>query len=62
MKLTNEVALGGDIYCFEDVVRVAEARAWIDANCGDITRFRSEFPDARPVSTHPYGSGGQRGE
>lgn len=60
MELTNEVALGDDVYCFEDAERVAEARAWIDANGGDATRFRRAFPDARPVSTHPYGSGGPR--
>lgn len=60
MELTNEVTLDGDVYCFEDAERVTEARAWIDANGEDSTRFRNAFPDARPVSTHPYGSGGQR--
>jgi hypothetical protein len=62
MELTNEVALGDDVYCFENVQRVAEARAWIDANGCDTTRFRSAFPDARPVSTHPYGSGSQHSD
>ncbi len=61
MEFTNEVAFGDDVYCFESVERVVEARAWIDANGGDTLRFRSVFPDARPVSTHPYGSGSQRG-
>ncbi|GEM_PF-1208242 len=60
MELTNEVTLDGDVYCFEDAERVAEARAWIDANGKDTARFRNAFPDARPVSTHPYGSGSQR--
>lgn len=62
MELTNEVTLGEDVYCFESVQRVAAARAWIDANGDDTTRFRRAFPDARRVSTHPYGSGGQRGD
>jgi len=57
MKMTNEVTLDGDVYCFEDAERFTEARAWIDTNGCDIARFRSIFPDARPVSTHPYGSG-----
>lgn len=61
MEMTNEVTLDGDVYCFEDAERFAEARAWIDANGCDTARFRSVFPDARPVSTHPYGSGTPRG-
>lgn len=61
MKMTNEVALDGDVYCFEDTERFAEARAWIAANGDDTARFRTVFPDARPVSTHPYGSGILRG-
>ena len=60
MEMTNEVTLDGDVYCFEDAKRFAEARAWIDANGCDTARFRSAFPDARPVSTHPYGSGTPR--
>lgn len=60
MEMTNEVALDGDVYCFEDAKRFAEARAWIDANGCDTAQFRSVFPDARPVSTHPYGSGTPR--
>ncbi|MCA1855209.1 hypothetical protein LE190_04630 [Massilia oculi] len=60
MELTNEVTLGDDVYCFENAERVAEARAWIGANGGDATLFRHTFPDARPVSTHPYGSGRPR--
>jgi hypothetical protein len=59
MELTNEITLNADVYCFEDVERVAEARAWINANGSDTTRFRNVFPDAHPVSTHPYGSGRQ---
>ncbi len=62
MELTNEVALDGDVYCFEDVERVAEARRWIATHGGDVARFRTAFPDARPVSTHPYGSGRPRGD
>jgi hypothetical protein len=62
MEFTNEVALDAEVYCFEDVDRTAEARAWIAANGCDTARFRSAFPDARPVSTHPYGSGAQRGD
>ena len=61
MEFTNEIALDGEVYCFEDYERVAEARAWIDANGSDTVRFRNVFPDARPVSTHPYGSGSPRG-
>ncbi len=60
MEFTNEVVLAGEVYCFEAFDRVAEARAWIHANGSDTARFRNAFPDARPVSTHPYGSGGQR--
>lgn len=60
MEFTNEITLDGEVYCFEEFDRVAEAHAWIDANGCDTTRFRNAFPDARPVSTHPYGSGVQR--
>ena len=60
MEFTNEITLDGEVYCFEDFGRVAEAHAWIDANGSDTAQFRNAFPDARPVSTHPYGSGGQR--
>ncbi|MBQ5961929.1 MULTISPECIES: hypothetical protein [unclassified Massilia] len=62
MELTNEVTLNGGVYCFEELGRVAEARAWIDAGGSDIAQFRNLFPDARPVITHPYGSGSQRGD
>lgn len=62
MKMPNEVTLNGEVYCFEDAERFTEARAWIDANGCNMPRFRSVFPDARPVSTHPYGSGSQRGD
>ncbi len=61
MEMTNEVTLDGDVYCFEDGERFAQALAWIGANGSDTARFRSVFPDARPVSTHPYGSGTPRG-
>ena len=61
MEFTNEVTLDGDVFCFEDVDRVAEALAWIAAHGSDIARFRNAFPDAHPVSTHPYGSGNPRG-
>jgi len=60
MEFTNEVTLGDDVYCFEIAERVTEARAWIAANGADAVLFRRAFPDARPVSTHPYGSGGAR--
>lgn len=60
MEMTNEVTLDGEVYCFEDVERFTEARSWIDANGCDAIRFRSVFPDARPVSTHPFGSGSSR--
>lgn len=60
MEFTNEITLDGVVYCFEEFERVAKALTWIDANGCDTTRFRNAFPDARPVSTHPYGSGGQR--
>jgi hypothetical protein len=62
MEFTNEVTLDAEVYCFEDVDRIAEAHAWIAVNGSDTARFRSAFPDARPVSTHPYGSGSQRGD
>lgn len=62
MEMTNEVTLNGEVYCFEDVRRFTEARVWIEANGQDTVQFRSAFPDARPVSTHPYGSGTPRGD
>jgi hypothetical protein len=60
MELTNEVLLNGTVYCFENVERVADAKAWIAANADDAAGFREAFPDARPVSTHPLGSSGSR--
>jgi hypothetical protein len=60
MELTNEVMLNEIVYCFENVERVAEAKAWIEANADDTAGFREAFPDASPVSTHPLGSGGIR--
>lgn len=60
MELTNEVMLNEVVYCFESVDRVGQAKAWIEANAQDTAGFRDAFPDARPVSTHPLGSGGGR--
>lgn len=60
MEMTNELTIDGDVYCFEDGERLAKARAWIVANGSDTAHFRNAFPDAMPVSTHPYGSGSQR--
>ncbi|MGG7604024.1 hypothetical protein [Massilia sp. BKSP1R2A-1] len=60
MKMTNEVTLGADVFCFEDAGRFAEACAWIEEHGCDTARFRDAFPEARAVSTHPYGSGNPR--
>jgi len=62
MELTNEVMLDGVMYCFEEFDQVARAHAWIAAHGRDTSQFRTAFPDARPVSTHPYGSASQHGD
>ena len=61
MEFTNELMLDGVTYCFEDHDQVVKAHAWIDAHTQDTKQFRRVFPDARPVSTCPYGSARQPG-
>ncbi|MFC4930745.1 hypothetical protein [Massilia sp. GCM10023247] len=56
MEFVNEIMLDGVMYCFEEFDQVAKAHAWIDAHRQDTRQFRSAFPDARPVSTNPYGA------
>ena len=62
MEFLNEIMLDGVVYCFEESDQVAKAHAWIAANARDTKQFRNVFPDARPVSTHPYGSARQPGD